>query len=683
MLANEGEALRIGDVLGQYADHKLRAAAWSESDRDLVKRMLPVLVSAEGTPLIVPIEDIVARAPSAVARARELLRDLTDFRLLTSLRDERGREALTPVHTTLIGGWSLMRDALEGTAELEAFLRRFDRDARDWHASQRDPAKLWPAAAARDFDRWQAALSDIDLSLTQRDFRGAVVAHSKRAKLLRMGLVAGLATLAIGGTWAGITFANQATEAEALRQDALTQKASAERQTKLSEAHRREADELIDFMLGDLRQRLEPLGQVRVLRSVAEQASGYLDRREGQLDGAADAARRATVLRNLSAVFFEEGDSTQAAKTARESLAISQQLAKEAPTPVAQRAVALSHTTLGVVQFAQGDLAGALESYKAALLIYDALAAAALDDNNAQRDVSVINDRIGDVLSGLGQVDAALLAYRASLQISERLYAADPTHTTFRRDVIVATNKVALSLQAQGVLDGARALREQALTLVEAAAKDTNTAQAQRDLAVSRTALGDVLLLSQERALALESFQVALEINKRLAAADPMSANAQRDVAVLHNKVGDAKLYAGDAAGALSDYRVSIEITARLAKSDPANVRFQLDHAHTLSRLGNAQIALGDADAGLAAKVEMLAIFEAVARDSNTDPARVEHIQAIANYADGLRNAGRLDEARRQAERARTLLAPLLAKPDALPWWKGVDEWIASFLTQP
>ena len=297
--------------------------------------------------------------------------------------------------------------------------------------------------------------------------------------------------------------------------------------------------------------------------------------------------------------------------------------------------------------------------------------------------MSVINDRIGDVLSGLGQVDAALLAYRASLQISERLYAADPTHTTFRRDVIVATNKVALSLQAQGVLDGARALREQALTLVEAAAKDTNTAQAQRDLAVSRTALGDVLLLSQERALALESFQVALEINKRLAAADPMSANAQRDVAVLHNKVGDAKLYAGDPAGALSDYRVSIEITARLAKSDPANVRFQLDHAHTLSRLGNAQIALGDADAGLAAKVEMLAIFEAVARDSNTDPARVEHIQAIANYADGLRNAGRLDEARRQAERARALLAPLLAKPDALPWWKGVDEWIASFLTQP
>ena len=32
-------------------------------------------------------------------------------------------------------------------AELEAFLRRFERDARDWEAAGRDPTKLWPDAA--------------------------------------------------------------------------------------------------------------------------------------------------------------------------------------------------------------------------------------------------------------------------------------------------------------------------------------------------------------------------------------------------------------------------------------------------------------------------------------------------------------------------------------------------------
>ena len=681
LLANEGEALRIGDVLGQYADHKLRAAAWSESDRELVKRMLPVLVSGEGTPLIVPVDQITARVAST-PRAAELLRDLTDFRLLTSLRDERGREALTPVHTTLIQGWSLLREALEGTAELEAFLRRFDRDAREWHASQRDPAKLWPAAATRDFERWQAALTDIALSPTQRDFRGAVVAHAKRTKLVRIGLVVVLAALAIGGTWAGIAFANQADEADALRNDALVQKTNAERQTALSEAHRREADELIDFMVGDLRTRLEPIGQVKILRTVAEKAQGYLDRR-GSLDDAADVTRRATVLRNLSAVFFEEGDTAQAEKTARASVELNEQTATASGTALAKRELALSKTTLGVALLAKGDYVAALDSYKAALLLYDGLAAAAPDDLTAQRDVSVIQDRIGDALTTLGQHDAALHAYKSSQSIADRLLAANPDEQNFERDAMVAANKVAVSLQFQGDLQGARAIREKAIPIVEGIAiRRPDSAMAQRDVAVSRAALGDIYMMEMDTKRALESYAIALEIDKRLAAADPSSANAQRDLEIAHNKVGDAKYWSKDPAGALAEYSVSIGIARKLAASDPVNMRFQHDLAQTLSRLANAKIALGDVEPGLAALAEMVAIVEALDKATGTDLSRIDLVQAIASLASGLGNSNKNDEAVREAERARALLAPLLAKPSAQVAWRDLDQFLERLVAE-
>ncbi len=687
LLAAHGEALRIGDVLGQYADHKLRAASWSEPDRELVKRMLPVMVSAEGTPLVVPIDDILARCPSAArARAQELLRDLTDFRLLTSLRDDRSRECLTPVHTTLIHGWALLREALEGSAELEAFVRRFERDARDWEDSRRDPAKLWPEAALRDLERWAPRLVDVQLSPAQLAFRSAVGQQARRARWLRWGLVGVLAALALGGTWAGIAFSAQADEEEALRQEAESQRALAQEQTRTSVAHRREADGLIDYMIGDLRMRLEGIGQVKILRAVAERARDYLDERQGgRTDNAEDAERRAAVLRNLAAVFLEEGDTTAADKAARDALMISQHLARRSPEDDnAQRNHAMSLTGLAGVQVARGDPAGALESYKSALLIYDKLATKAPEQITAQRDLSLINDRIGDVLTSLGEVDAALVAQRASAAIAERLAAADPDNRVAQRDLVVTQNKIGASLLYQGDLLGARASRERVLSLVSAlAAADPSSAMAQRDLAIGHSTLGDVLARQGEVAAALVHYQKALSSDLDLATNDPSSANAARDLAISYNKVGDMQLVQGDYPAAARAYESALVITQRLAQEDPANARFQHDLAQCWRRVGDGRQGLGDHAAGLAAKEKAVAISEGLVELMATDQARLDLAQTIGFYAESFEKAGDSTRAREQSARARKVLAPLLAKEDAPSFWKTLDDWLASIGATP
>ena len=681
LLASEGEALRIGDVLGQYADHKLRAASWSEADRELVKRMLPVMVSAESTPLVCPIDDILARcAATARTRGQELLRDLTDFRLLTSLRDERARECLTPVHTTLIRGWALMREALEGSAELEAFMRRFERDAREWQASQRDPAKLWPAAARRDFERFLPRLLDVQLAPELNGFRAAVGLQARRARTLRWGLVAVLAALAIGGTWAGIAFSAQATEADGLRQDAEAQRAVAQEQTQASVAHRREADGLIDYMIGDLRLRLETIGQVRILRAVAERARDYLDTRQGgRLDNPEDAARRAAVLRNLAAVFSEEGDTTAAEKAARDALAISQHLAQIAPDDdVAQRNHAMSLTDLAGVLVARGDPAAGLESYKSALIIYDKLRQKAPTDITAQRDMALINDRIGDVLTSLGEIDAALLAQRASVAITERLAAADPDNRVSQRDLAVAMNKIGTSLLAQGDLPGALAERQKLLAIVtKLAAADPSSAMAQRDLAIGHSTLGDVLARQGDVPAALDHYTKAFGVDLALAAHDPSSANAARDVAISYNKVGDMQLVKGDYPAAARAFDASLAVALRLALDDPANARFQHDLAQTWRRVGDGRQGLGDHTGALAAKEKAVAISETLVTLMATDQSRLDLVQTLGFYAESFEKAGDKVHAREQADRGRKILAPLLAQPGAPSFWRTLDDWLA------
>ena len=75
-----------------------------------------------------------------------------------------------------------------------------------------------------------------------------------------------------------------------------------------------------------------------------------------------------------------------------------------------------------------GNLAAALASYQAALVIIERLAKA--DPGNAgwQDDLSVSNERVGDVQRDKGDLAAALASYQAALTI--RSASPKPTRAT-------------------------------------------------------------------------------------------------------------------------------------------------------------------------------------------------------------------------------------------------------------
>src|SRR5262249_13648710 len=89
-----------------------------------------------------------------------------------------------------------------------------------------------------------------------------------------------------------------------------------------------------------------------------------------------------------------------------------------------------------------GDPAGALESYRKSLALYEGLAARDPSGRAARRGIALLQIRIGDMEEIRDDLNDGLRAYREALRIAEQLSAEDPTNAEDRRRLALAHRKV-------------------------------------------------------------------------------------------------------------------------------------------------------------------------------------------------------------------------------------------------
>jgi predicted negative regulator of RcsB-dependent stress response len=252
-----------------------------------------------------------------------------------------------------------------------------------------------------------------------------------------------------------------------------------------------------------------------------------------------------------------------------------------------ERDLSVSHDKIGDVLVAQGDRAGALESYRAGHAIRETLAGR--DPGNAewQRDLSVSHNKIGDVLVAQGERAGALASYRAGLAIRETLADRDPGNTQWQRDLSVSHDRIGDVLVAQGDRAGALASYRAGLAIAETlVGRDPGNTEWQRDLSVSHDRIGNVLMAQGERAGALASYRAGLAIRQTLAGRDPGNTDWQRDLMVSCVKIADA-----DPAAATALLTRALDIATRLdaaGKLAPVDAWIPAMLARRLTELGAA-----------------------------------------------------------------------------------------------
>lgn len=302
------------------------------------------------------------------------------------------------------------------------------------------------------------------------------IRDAPKRRLRRLTAAAALAAAVLGALKYTLDLRRERAIAVAARQEA--------------EHRRGQAEDLVQFMLGDLRARLEPVGRLDALDGVAGKALDYFASMGAEELTDDDLFRRSRALTQIGEVRIAQGDLAAASRSLGEAHALARGLIPRQPgngdwlmglgaiefwignvcwlqgdlaaaqtrfeayLDIAQRLVridgsrsewrlelAYAHSNLGSVQEARGNVGGALEHFR---LTVDAKRELVRSDPAAARWQKELADSLswlGEALLGGGDLVEAHEQYEAGRAVLEQLVAREPDNTQYRYLLGIAHNK--------------------------------------------------------------------------------------------------------------------------------------------------------------------------------------------------------------------------------------------------
>ncbi|MCP3957658.1 MAG: protein kinase [bacterium] len=442
-----------------------------------------------------------------------------------------------------------------------------------------------------------------------------------------------------------------------------------------ADLRRDQAEDLISFMLGDLREKLEPLGRLEILDDVGEAAMSYF-RAVPETDlSDEELFRRSAALHQIGDVRIKLGDLSAAMEALQESLALAEELVKRDPeNPELRAGLGESHFWVGHVHWLRLDLDRALEQFRRYLESSEALLAQDPENRRWQKELSYAHGNIGTILQEQGQLDSAVKELRASLSIKQALASAEPTNVSSQLDLARAHNKVGWVLENRGDLRGALEHYRSDLALKESLGKqDPDHTHWRYRLAVSHSFLGNILRALGDLDSALHHHGSSLQLMTGLVIADPDNSRWQRELALAHTNLGADLRRSGGPASALGHSEKSLAIFETLVEKDSSDAKWRRDLGIAHRTHGMNLAALDDVEAASEAIRNALRIFESLADETPGDATLyVDLGKAHGLLGDLWNRSGESEKGRESWRRAVDVLEPWARDSSD---WRNRDIW--------
>jgi tetratricopeptide (TPR) repeat protein len=376
-----------------------------------------------------------------------------------------------------------------------------------------------------------------------------------------------------------------------------------------AELQRRQAEELVSFMLGELRSKLETVGRTDVLDSTASRVLAYFQSIDPADLSGDNLNKTAVALSQLGEGRLAAGKLDDAAKLFRESIRYATvAVARDPKHDEWQLALSAAHFWLGESMRRNGDHAGTLAQFKTYLDISQRLAAAHPHDPKFEAEVSYGHGNIGGAHEAAGNLDGALAEYRIAVDLDRKRLNADPTNGTWKKDLAVSLNRMGVVMQTRGDLAGARRVFDEELALhrqlVAAAPQDTLRIGR---LAVSLSFTGLLQQMMGDSRAALASYREEYELSTRLADLDAKNLNRRR--ARLMAQLRLAALMTDRPERALALTSETVADLRALVKAEP-RPGWQRDLASALHQTGEFSLESGNRARAAEAVREAMAILE-------------------------------------------------------------------------
>ena len=366
----------------------------------------------------------------------------------------------------------------------------------------------------------------------------------------------------------------------------------AQRQRAEAVQARGDAEGLIEFMLTDLREKLDAVGRLDALEVVGQRALSYYEARDVNASEADALGRRARTQMLIGEVDNLRGDLDAALRAYREAETTTHEQLERDPDNT-QRIFdhAQSVFWVGYIAWQRGDLAEAarhMREYR----------------EHAERLVQLEPERtewrveLGYAVSSLGAVEfeqrrwsEALELFEQSRAVNEANVARDPVDAQARLDLGQDYSYIGETLSVLGRYDEAAASFE-----TEIALYDALTAAGAHELAASRREWAQIFLARMEldrgrldpARARFARLAAALQDRRILRDGDTRLSEA---LAVVLTEWSQAEAAAGDLARARDLAAAAGDVTRELAAKDLGNLLWQAYRAHALAvsaRLGPA-----------------------------------------------------------------------------------------------
>ncbi|HEX2061441.1 MAG TPA: serine/threonine-protein kinase [Thermoanaerobaculia bacterium] len=466
----------------------------------------------------------------------------------------------------------------------------------------------------------------------------------KPQRVARRSIVAALALIAVLGAW------RYTVDLRAERAVALEARGEAERR-------RAQAEDLINFMVGDLRNRLEPVGRLDVLDAAGERVLKYIEAFSPSLMSADELARTSKALNQLGEVRIAQGKLHEALAMFQKSLQFAQEAARRDPqSGEARLAVGTAHFWIGDVYRRQADLDRALQHYTAYMNVADALAAREPSNDKYQLERAYGHSSVASIFERRGDLAAALEHLQLTRKIKGDRVAVAPDDPARKADLANTLNRIGWVLERSFDLRGARDHYEQELaTYAALMAAEPRNARWKERLGTTHNFMAYVLELMGDVPGALEHRRAEVGVTRELHHFDRENVTWQRNFAVALLNHGNVLRHSGDTQAALREIDEAERLLRDLLTRKETLWSWRRDLAVVLSAAARADLATGNAREAMRHATEAVAILESL------EPDRVQANLAAAQLTLGDAAAAGGDPARaREAwSKASALLASL------------------------
>lgn len=338
-----------------------------------------------------------------------------------------------------------------------------------------------------------------------------------------------------------------------------------------AQRQRAHAEGLIEFMLTDLRKRLEPSGRLSLMDGVGREALKYYKAQNTAKLDPQSLARRARALRLMGEIMIQRGDLSEALNSFGQASAATGELLARSPDD-GQSIFNHAQNVFWVGEIARqrGDRVKAEQSFQQYRHLAERLTAIDPQNDEWRAEVAYAQSALGVLVLEEGRGAEAIVAFEGALAVTEDLARHHSSDLSRQVELGQRHAWLADALQKQGRLAAARAQRETELSIYQSVlTQDPTIRQAKFSTIVALQILGRLVMIEGDATGALRYFTNAATQAESLLANERDNMDLSSVVAAAIVDLGEALLANGQVDAARGAHRRARElITMALAHDD-------------------------------------------------------------------------------------------------------------------